>query len=284
MDVQWPLVFFTLWSGLGVGAFSCVAVMEWLGVAQEIRMQGAVTALIALALGSVISFFHLSHPLRVYHIIKCLRTGVGKEMLLIGSTAFFICLYILLSGASFRGTAINAAAALGLVSGVILAFEMGGIYVLPARPAWNTWFLPCLYAASAASMGLYAMLIWAVFHEGNVREVVIQRLNQAALTSLIVLGGSILAYIIFLKSAPHTGRERRPARILSGDLAIPFWAGTIFAGLLAPVATSIYIGVVQGAHHELLAAITGLVGLLIGGISLRAIMYRLGSEADPMLS
>ena len=58
MAVQWPLVFFTLLTGLGVGAFSCVAVTEWLGIAQAIRIQGAVTALVAMAMGSGFSFKH----------------------------------------------------------------------------------------------------------------------------------------------------------------------------------------------------------------------------------
>jgi len=88
MEVQWPLVFFTLLTGLGVSAFSCVAVTEWLGVAESIRMQGAMTALVAMAMGGGLSLLHLSHPFRTYHISKHFETGMGKEMLLIGLSCF----------------------------------------------------------------------------------------------------------------------------------------------------------------------------------------------------
>ena len=54
MHIQWPLVFFTLLTGLGAGAFSCVAITDWLGIAQSIRVPGAITALVAMAARRVV--------------------------------------------------------------------------------------------------------------------------------------------------------------------------------------------------------------------------------------
>lgn len=283
MEIQWPLVFFTLLTGLGASAFSCVAVTEWLGVAESIRMPGALTALVAMALGGGFSVLHLSHPFRTYHIPKHLDTGVGKEMLLIGITGALILLYTLSLALGMSDQVRRVVASIGLVSGVVLAFEMGAIYVLPARPAWNTWFWPFVYAASAAVMGLFVIYIWAALFENRVGEVVIMGINRAALIALMAQAGTIAAYMIYLREAPFREPKRSPRRLLCGDMALPFWAGVVLAGLALPLGVTAYLQAVPMARMSLAIAVVGFLGAVIGGIVIRAGMYRLGSEADPVL-
>jgi DMSO reductase anchor subunit len=283
MAVQWPLVFFTLLTGLGVSAFSCVAVTEWLDVAESIRMQGAVTALVAMALGGGISVLHLSHPFRTYHISKHFDTGMGKEMLLIGITGSLVLLYIIILGGGLSAQARRVVASLGLISSIALAFEMGAIYVLPARPAWNTWFWPFVYAASAAVTGLFTIYIWAAALDGRVGEAVLMGINKATLIALITQGGTLLAYMFFLLEAPYKDPRRRATRLLAGDMSFPFWGGVVIAGLALPIGMTLYLQAMQGAHAFLAVAIVGLIGALIGAITIRALMYTLGSEADPIL-
>lgn len=283
MHIQWPLVFFTLLSGLGASAFCCVAVTEWLGIAEPIRMPGAVTALAAMAVGGGFSVLHLSHPFRTYHIPKHLDTGVGKEMLLMGVTGALVFLYIILLGAGFSVQARKVVVSFGMISSIVLAFEMGAIYVLPARPAWNTWFWPFVYAASAAVTGLFAMYIWAAALENRIGEAVVMGINKAALLALIAQAGTIVAYLIHLREAPFKDSRRRPARLLAGDVALPFWVGVVVAGLAVPIGMTLYLQAAQGAQSSLPVAVVGLIGALIGGIAIRALMYILGSEADPML-
>ena len=108
-------------------------------------------------------------------------------------------------------------------------------------------------------------------------------INRAALISLITLGGSIIAYMIFLNEAPYKEAKRSPARLLAGDMAFSFWGGVAFSGLAVPIGMCLYIGAAKAAHHALFAGVIGLFGVLVGGIAIRALMYRLGSEADPLL-
>ena len=283
MEIQWPLVFFTLLTGLGASAFSCVAVTEWLGIAESIRMPGAVTALVAMAMGGGFSLLHLSHPFRTHHITKHLDTGVGKEMLLIGLTGSLVFLYIILLGAGFSVQTRKVVASLGLITSVLLAFEMGAIYVLPARPAWNTWFWPFVYAASAAVTGLFTIYIWAAVLENKVGEAVVMAINRATLIALIAQAGTIAAYMIYLSEAPFKDPNRRPSRLLAGDVALPFWAGVVLAGLAVPIGLTVYLQAVQEARISLTVAVVGLLGAAIGGITIRALMYMLGSEPDPVL-
>lgn len=283
MHIQWPLVFFTLLTGTGVGVFSSVAIIDLLGIAESIRMPGAITALVVMAMGGISSTLHLSHPFRTYHIVKHLDTGVGKEMVLIGLTGFFILVYLIFLNAGYSAPLRKIVAFLGLASGVVLAFEMGTIYILPARPAWNTWFWPFIYAASAAVTGLFAFYFWAAALKGSVGAAFVMGANKAALIALIIHAATILAYLIFLGGAPHKDPLRTPARILTGDMARSFWGGVVLAGFIIPLILTIIIQANQTANFSIGVAIVGFVCVLVGGVNIRALMYVLGSEIDPVM-
>lgn len=283
MAIQWPLVFFTLFTGLGVGAFSCIAVIEWLGIGEVVLLPGTITALVAMAAGGLASVFHLSHPFRAYNIIKHLDTGVGKEMLLITITGVAIFLYAVIRVMGLGGLSGKIVAAIGLVAGIILAFEMGATYVLPARPAWRTWLWSFIYAASAAVTGIFAIYVWAALFHGGVDEAFLMGINKGALIALIVEVGVVLAYLFYLDSAPSEDPINKPSRLLKGAGARPFWGGVVFAGMVIPIALTIWVLAAQSILISQITAVVGLMGVLSGGVAIRALMYTLGDEIDPII-
>ena len=283
MAIQWPLVFFTLFTGLGVGAFSCIAVIEWLGIGEVVLLPGTITALVAMAAGGLASVFHLSHPFRTYNIIKHLDTGVGKEMLLITITGVAIFLYAVIRVMGLGGAPGKIVAAIGLVAGILLAFEMGATYVLPARPAWRTWLWSFIYAASAAVTGIFAIYVWAALFHGGVDEAFLMGINKGALIALIVEVGVVLAYLFYLDSAPSEDPINKPSRLLKGAGARPFWGGVVFAGMVIPIALTIWVLAAQSILISQITAVVGLIGVLSGGVAIRALMYTLGDEIDPII-
>lgn len=283
MAIQWPLVFFTLFTGLGVGAFSCIAVIEWLGIGEVVLLPGTITALVAMAAGGLASVFHLSHPFRTYNIIKHLDTGVGKEMLLITITGVAIFLYAVIRVMGLGGAPGKIVAAIGLVAGIILAFEMGATYVLSARPAWRTWLWSFIYAASAAVTGIFAIYVWAALFHGGVDSTFLMGINKGALIALIVEVGVVLAYLFYLDSAPSEDPINKPSRLLKGAGARPFWGGVVFAGMVIPIALTIWVLAAQSILISQITAVVGLIGVLSGGVAIRALMYTLGDEIDPII-
>jgi anaerobic dimethyl sulfoxide reductase subunit C (anchor subunit) len=282
MAIQWPLVLFTLLTGLGVGAFSCVAVIEWLGIGEVVLMPGTITALVAMAAGGVASVYHLSHPSRAFNIVKHLGTGVGKEMILIGITGAAIFFYALIRSLGLPGLPGRILTAVGLVSGIILAFEMGATYVLPARPAWRTWLWAFIYAASAAATGLFALYVWAALFRARLEESFILGINKGALIVLIVQVGVLLAYLMFLASTSED-LVKKPAWLLKGDGALPFWGGVVFAGTVIPLAMTSWVQADRSTHVSLVVAGAGLACVLLGGVAIRALMYRMGDDIDLIL-
>jgi len=228
MEIQWPLVFYTLLTGLGVGAFAFVAITEWLGKAERTRMPGAITALVAMAAGGVASIFHLGHPERIFNVLGNLSSGIAQELILMGLIGLAILVYIILLRLGYSVQARKIVATIGLVLAVILAIVLGKNYVLASRPAWNTWLLPLLYLTSAAVLGLFTMYIWAAVREKEAP--VVMAVNKAALIAVVVEAVVIVGYVAFLAVAPHAHPLRSPVRLVSGDLALVFWGGVVLLG------------------------------------------------------
>lgn len=277
MEIQWPLVFFTLLTGLGVGAFAFVAISEWLGKAGRIRMSGAITALVAMALGGVASVFHLGHPERIFNVLGNLSSGISQEMILMGLTGLAILVYIILMRMGYPAQTRKMVALIGLVLAVILAIVMGNNYVLPARPAWNTWLLPLFYVVSAAVLGIFAMYSLAAVSKEE--EATVMGVNRAALIALVVEAVVVVAYVIFLAVAPFPHALRSPARLLGGDMALAFLGGVVVVGLLIPLGLTAKKKVLP----SLTVAVVGLVCVLVGGVAFRAIFYLLGSSIEQFL-
>ena len=83
MTIQWSLVFYNLITAIGIGAFAFVAIAEWLGKAERTRMPGAITALVAMAVGGVVSISHLAHPGRIFNVFGNVSSGIFLEMFLL---------------------------------------------------------------------------------------------------------------------------------------------------------------------------------------------------------
>ena len=265
MAIQWPLVFFTLLTGLGVGAFSCIAVIEWLGMGEAVLLPGTITALAAMAAGGLASVFHLSHPFRTYNILKHLDTGVGKEMVLITITGAAIFLYAVIRVMGLGDLPGKIVATTGLVAGILLAFEMGATYVLPARPAWRTWLWSFIYATSAAVTGIFTIYIWAALFQGRVAGAFLMGINMCALIALIIQVGVVLAYLFYLDSAPIADPINKPARLLKGEGALPFWGGVVFAGMVIPISLTIWVQAAHSIQNSPITAVVGLFCVLSGG-------------------
>lgn len=281
MEIQWPLVFFTLLTALGVGAFAFVAITEWLGKAERTRMPGAITALVAMVAGGIASAFHLGHIERIFNVLGQLSSGISQEMILTGLTGLAILVYIVMV---WRGSSVGArktVVIIGLVLAVILSIRMGASYVLPARPAWNTFLLPLIYVASAAVLGLFSVYIWA----GKEEETTVMGMNKATLIALAVQAVVVMGYVIFLAVAPHPDPLRSPVRLLAGDMSVTFWLGVVLIGLAIPLWLTAWLQ--KTAKKKVLTPFTvatvGLGCALAGGVAWRAIMYILGSSIEQFL-
>jgi DMSO reductase anchor subunit len=282
MEISWSLVFYTLFVGLGMGAFAFVAITEYLGKAEKSRMAGAIITLVAMVAGGISSALHLGHVERVANVLANLESHIAQELILVIVVGAFVVLYIALLMANASDILRKIVATLGLLAAIALAFMNGLIYVLPSRPAWNTILWPLLYTASAAVLGLFAMYIWEALREGEVS--VVKGVNKWSVITLAVYGALIIAYVIYLAMAPFPAESRSPVRLLTGDLAWIFWGGVVAIGLAVPLGMTAWLWSSKQEKVPFLAtAVVGLACTFVGAVAIRALMYALGTSIQQFL-
>ena len=133
---HWPLVLMTVLTQLAVGAFTCIWLLQLLGSA--IRLGTAALASLtvgALALGA--STMHLGRPAHAYRALKMWRRSwLSREVLMFSLFSAVAGLY---AGSLWlklpTGPGLGALTSLLGVLGVTAS---ACIYLVPARPSWNT--------------------------------------------------------------------------------------------------------------------------------------------------
>jgi Fe-S-cluster-containing dehydrogenase component/DMSO reductase anchor subunit len=146
-DAHWPLVALTLLTQLSLGMVAATVVLQLAGAASRAVMGGAAVGAFAagaVALGA--SLLHLGQPERALKALRNVRTSwLSRE----------VALFSAFSGLSlaYAATLAPVAGVLAVVAGVAGVYASGRLYLVPARPVWNSWRTPVAFFATAAATG-----------------------------------------------------------------------------------------------------------------------------------
>ena len=148
---HWPLVVMTVLTQLSVGVFIAIWLLQLFGVSTELKILAAGSLTIgALALASSTS--HLGRPIHAYRAVKMWkRSWLSREVLLFACFSGMAGLY-----AASIWLALPFSRALG---GLTSLFGLAGItasafiYLVPARPSWNTNFTISDFFLTGALLG-----------------------------------------------------------------------------------------------------------------------------------
>jgi Fe-S-cluster-containing dehydrogenase component/DMSO reductase anchor subunit len=147
---HWPLIVMLVLTQLAVGACAVLWTLEIQG-AQGLPLAACAAAAIAAA-GLAASTLHLGRPAYAFRALKGLRRSwLSREVLTLTLFAAAAACYAGLSWSS--SAARSVAAAVALLAGVTGVTSSARIYVLPARPAWNSPFTPAEFFATALLLG-----------------------------------------------------------------------------------------------------------------------------------
>lgn len=294
MDIQWPLVFFTLFIGLGCGTFAgSIIITEWFGRAKQIRMLSSMIAIVALGLGGMASTLHLGHPERMFGALGHPTSGIFMESSIIFLLGLDILIYLLALRRNVSGQTCKIIGTVGIVLAIALAFVNGDTYVMAARPAWNTLVLPVLYIASAAVMGCFSLNLLLLRTEHYDKTAITATetaatteatattlmINRASLAALAIQAVLMIAYLVHIAVAPYPDMTRSVARVLLGNLALLFWGGWVLLGLVVPAALMTKFYAKKAKNIAPLTSVKlGLACVLVAGIAFRMLMFSLGSS------
>ena len=148
---HWPLVFMTVLTQLSVFAFAAIWILGLLGKAGSLTNAAIASfAVAALALGS--STLHLGRPAFAWRALKMWRRSwLSREVLVFTlfagvANAYAAQLFLKLPGDSMTG-------ALTAILGLMGTACTTCIYLVPARPSWNTKYTPVEFHLTGAILG-----------------------------------------------------------------------------------------------------------------------------------
>jgi DMSO reductase iron-sulfur subunit len=157
---HFPLVMMTVLTQLSVGSFAMIWLLQ-LAKANSRLGTAAVGSLILGGLAIAASTAHLGRPIHAYRALKMWkRSWLSREVLLFGCFSSLAGLYAasLWMGLPMSRQLGGATVALGAAGITASAF----IYLVPARPSWNTKFTIFDFFLTASLLGpLFALAIGA---------------------------------------------------------------------------------------------------------------------------
>jgi DMSO reductase iron-sulfur subunit len=156
-DPHWPLIAVTLLTQMSLGALAAT-------VALGVRAGAGAGAVVAAAAGAValaVSTLHLGRPAAAWKALRNVRRSwLSREVALFG--AFSMATFAYTAARLARRHSPGLALSLGcvaLVLGIAGVYASGRLYLVPARPVWNSPRTVVGFFATAVSTGPLAAVV-----------------------------------------------------------------------------------------------------------------------------
>ena len=289
MEIQWPLLIFSVLLGVTSGSFVFLAVGELRGKFRDVRFAGALIALICLAVGGCVSVLHMGHPERATHLLGNLGSGLSKELFVVAIMGIVALIYLVLAKKDYP-TASKVSGVLGGVIGLVLPFVAGASYLIAARPAWDSIALPLMFLGAGLALGMTLMCGLVLLRGADDERGFALKL---ALAGVLIMAVTTVAYVIWIAVAPYQAPTRSIERLIAGDMAVMFWAGVVVIGIVVPVALTALACVqsTKGAGDSGTVQPKQLARYLfaacactaIGAVVIRIIMYGVGTSVEQFI-
>lgn len=281
MGIQWPLLLFAVFGGMGMGLLVYVALQIARGRETSLRVAGLIGAAVLLAVGGAFSALHMGHPERSFYVLTNFASGISQE-LVATVVAMAVVVLLLISARSSEGFARfeRPLAFVALAVGALLPLIMGHAYLMAARPAWNTALLPLMFLGDSWAMGFVTAFAAARFTGADEEERA--RTAKFALAGIAAFAVTLVAWLVGVAFAYEPAYSRSVERVLFGDLAPVFWAATVLVGIVAPAAAVFLERKATPASARSLA-VAALVAVFVGSVAVRVVMYTLGTSVQSFI-
>lgn len=235
MEIQWPLLVFSVFLGAASGIMVFLGIGEIKGVFKKVRFPLSLIALILLAIGGCASAFHLGHIDRALYILGNVNSAFSRELFAVGFTGLMTLVYVILSRKDYPA-ATKVFGILAAIGGILLPIIAGASYMMPARPAWDSFTLPLMYLGTGIGMGFVLSAAYVYMKGDDADKDMSMKLATIGIIASIAV---TLIYVIWIAIAPYPDPTRSFMRVAGGDLAPAFWLGVVLVGMGGPIAVAI---------------------------------------------
>lgn len=232
MAVQWPLLIFSVLLGASSGVMIFLGIGEIKGSFKKVRFPLSLIALILLAVGGCASAMHLGHIDRALYILGNVGSAFSRELFAVGFTGLMTLVYVILARKDYPAAS-KVFGILAAIGGLLLPLIAGASYMMPARPAWDSFALPLMYLGTGIGMGFVLSAAY-VYTKGDEADKPFSM--KLATIGIIASIAVTLIYVIWIAIAPFPDPTRSFMRLAGGDLAAAFWLGVVLVGMGGPIA------------------------------------------------
>lgn len=290
MELQWELMFFTLFVCVGAGIFGCIGLLAVLGRGKALQRPALLCSLVSIAVGGLGAFLHLQHWERIFNGFGHLSSGITQELIAVAVFALALVVYFVVLRQSGEGSVPKWAGVMALVISVALVVVMAHSYSMASRPMWDTPILWLYYFVNAGFFGCLAVSFIAACkkHEDTgfmIACSLVTSIAQAVVTVIysvfFAAVSDSFADVQYYFDPTHPTKELVDASssitgIFTGAEAPLFWIGIVIVGLIAPLVLLVLLKK-KPAQARVYLGIS-LLAALVGGMCFRVVLYLLGSS------
>ncbi len=235
---HWPLVMMTVLTQLSAGAFAAISLAQLLGGTLRLGAAALASLLVGgLALGA--STMHLGRPVHAYRALKMWRRSwLSREVLMFSLFSAVAGLYAGLLWFKLPGGPVLGA--LTVLLGILGVTASARIYMVRARPAWNTRHTLAEFYLGGALLGpLFAqsigislgrVLLWATVIAATAQLLnVVTKFFSLVRSDVFELRSSAL----LLSTTLASRLKLRAALLISGGIILPLFVHDRSGALVA---------------------------------------------------
>lgn len=228
MSTHFTLIIFIVFATLSSGLLGSAALAVCRENLQVPKLAPVIIGAVALAVTGAFSLTSLGHPEMFLGALGHPGTGIFWELLgsiiCIGSAIVFVILSI----RDFEGPALKVFACAAALGAFITVFGVGRSFVMPWRPAWDSWSIVFVFLGFALSCSInFFLFAGKKFDEKD---------ELCPLLRVAVLIGPVAVVVYLLTLAGSNRPEAVEAlfRALRGDISLFFYPFMIFGVLIPP--------------------------------------------------
>jgi anaerobic dimethyl sulfoxide reductase subunit C (anchor subunit) len=285
MEIQWPLVVFTLLICLGAGTLGVLGALAVVGKGSAVRFPALIVSLAAVVLGGLASMLHLQQWERVFNGFGNPTSGITQEIIGMVLVVAAIVIYLVVSR---QGETPKWCGVLAVLVSLILIVAMAHSYAMPSRPLWNSALLYLYYLANAVLLGSLVLVLLLGMKDEDAALAVKAAIGGGGLLAVAILGYAVTIPMLgdqftsvgnYFDSTNPTKAMQDPNALfsgfLTGEFSLMFWVGALILGAVVPLVVAVVANKRSGRPLAYVAG-AGAVSALVGGIAFRALLYVLG--------
>ncbi len=260
IDVQWPLVIFSILCGLG-GTLACsIGVAELMGKTLRTRFVASIVSCALMVVGGLAVVAHLALPLNAFYAVANVFSfsGISLELIMLVITFVVMFAYTILLKREVSAGVYKVCAVAAIIAGLLLAYVCGHGYVIQSRAYWDTELLPLAYMGTVLPAGAFLYLAIAAKTETELVE--LKSLKVYVIVTIAVSIVTSVAYLAFLGDA-------------CGRNPMVSYGMIVCCGALGELVCAAIYFQAKNAKTIFIAAVIGLVLALIAACGVRLEMW-----------